>query len=155
MGRSDGNRHEPGYCTSRPHSFQLSVLLNIVYTCQQLPLKVFQSPFFSRVRSRSQLKTWLGIFICDDHKLIRVRPSVQEVAGGGAAAADIIPPGNTQPLPRALQPGKLPSAQPWLPTSWRTLHRHLRESTSAETHLTHSFTIYHCLHATRGTMSGH
>lgn len=53
---------------------------------------------------------------------------VQEAAGGGAAAEDIISPSHPKPIPWALQSSKLPCPQSWLPTSWRTLHWKLRKS---------------------------
>lgn len=52
----------------------------------------------------------------------------QEVARGGAAAEDVVPPGHPQPFPRALQSGQLPCPQSRLPASRRTLQRDLRKS---------------------------
>lgn len=52
----------------------------------------------------------------------------QEVARGGAAAEDVVPPGHPQPFPRALQSGQLPCSQSRLPASRRTLQRDLRKS---------------------------
>lgn len=47
---------------------------------------------------------------------------VQEAAGRGAAAEDIVSPGHPQSLPWALQSSKLTCPQSWVPTSRRTLH---------------------------------
>lgn len=59
---------------------------------------------------------------------------VQEVAGGGAAAEDIISPGHPQPLPRALQSSKLPCPQSWVSTPWRTLHWQICKSNPTNQH---------------------
>lgn len=117
-------------------------LLHIFHMCQRL---LFQSSPVSLFKRLLQVMTWTSgyIFTCfiSEHKLMLLSmfdsnmtvlfcpvSIVQEVAGGRAAAEDIVSPGHPEPLPRALQSCQLPCPQSWLPTSWRTIEWQLCKS---------------------------